>query len=62
MADGKIKVTLKKSIIGYSKRQKETVKGLGLGKINSYKVLNDTDAIRGMIHKVAHLVSVEDCK
>ncbi len=54
-----IKVTLRKSGIGYPVRQKETLRGLGLRKLNSSKVLKDTPAIRGMIKKVAHLVSVE---
>lgn len=57
---GKIKVIYTKSYIGYPVRQKETVKGLGLKKLNSYKVLEDTPQVRGMINKVAHLVSVED--
>lgn len=57
---GKIKVTYTKSSISYPKRQKETVKGLGLKKLNSYKVLEDTPQIRGMINKVSHLVTVED--
>lgn len=58
-ATGKIKVTLKKSGIGYSQRQKDTLRGLGLRKLNSSKVLNDTPAIRGMVKKVEHLVSCE---
>ena len=56
---GKIKVTLRKSGIGYSQRQKDTIRGLGLRKLNSSKVLNDTPAIRGMVKKVEHLVSLE---
>ncbi len=55
-----IKVTLKKSGIGYTERQKKTLLGLGLKKINNPKVLNDTPAIRGMVNKVSHLVVVED--
>ena len=55
----KINVTLKNSIIGSSKRQKDTVKALGLGKINSTVVHDDTPQIRGMIAKVNHLVTVE---
>ena len=54
-----IKVTLRKSGIGYPERQKQTLRGLGLRKINSSKVLKDTPAIRGMIKKVSHLVEVE---
>jgi len=56
----KVSVTLKSSIIGSSKRQKDTVKALGLGKINSTAVHEDTPQIRGMIAKVNHLVSVEN--
>jgi large subunit ribosomal protein L30 len=54
-----INVTLKSSIIGSSKRQVATVKALGLGKVNSTVVHEDTPQIRGMIAKVNHLVSVE---
>jgi large subunit ribosomal protein L30 len=55
-----IKVTLRKSAIGYSLRQKNTVKGLGLGKLNGSRILEDTPAIRGMVQKVIHLVDVEE--
>ena len=56
----KISVTLKSSIIGSTKRQVATVKALGLGKINSTVVHEDTPQIRGMIAKINHLVSVEN--
>ncbi len=56
----RIKVTLTKSGIGYTERQKKTLLGLGLKKMNHHKVLNDTPAIRGMINKVSHLVAIED--
>ena len=55
----KISITLKKSIIGSSKSQVATVKALGLGKINSTVVHEDTPQILGMVAKVNHLVSVE---
>jgi large subunit ribosomal protein L30 len=55
----KISVTLKSSIIGASKRQVDTVKALGLGKVNSTVVHEDTPQIRGMIAKLSHLVVVE---
>ena len=55
----KISVTLKSSVIGSTKRQKNTVKALGLGKINSTVVHEDTPQILGMIAKVNHLVTVE---
>jgi len=55
----KISVTLKSSIIGANKRQVATVKALGLGKVNSTVVHEDTPQIRGMIAKVNHLVTLE---
>lgn len=54
-----IKVTLTRSLIGYPQDQRATVKALGLGKIRTSVVKNDTPTIRGMIHKVEHLVKVE---
>ena len=59
MADNKIKVTLVKSVIGTKQDHRATVRGLGLGKINSSAMLEDTPAVRGMIRKVAYLVKVE---
>ncbi len=56
----KIKVTLVKSPIGYSKRQKSTVQALGLRKLGQTVERSDTDVIRGMINKVSHLVKVEE--
>ena len=56
----KLKVTLKRSVIGSTESQRATVRGLGLKKIRSTKVLNNTPAIRGMIKKVIHLVDVEE--
>lgn len=55
----KLKVTQVHSAIGREKKQKLTLKGLGLGKMHKSRVLNDTPAIRGMIRKVSHLVAVE---
>ena len=55
----KLKVTLVRSTIDRNKKQKATVRGLGLRRINHSVVLEDTDAIRGMIRKVSHLVTVE---
>jgi len=56
----KLRITYKKSAIGYSKDQKATVRSLGLRKLNSTVLQEDTPAIRGMIFKVRHLVSVEE--
>ncbi len=58
----KIKITLVKSPIGYSRYQREVLKGLGLRKLNSSVIREDTPAIRGMINKVPHLVKVEEVK
>jgi large subunit ribosomal protein L30 len=55
-----LKLTLVKSPIGYSKRQKGTVRALGLRKINQTVEQEDTPVIRGMIAKVSHLVKVEE--
>ena len=55
-----LKVTLKKSVIGSNTKQRATVAGLGLRKINQTRHLQNTPAIRGMIKKVLHLVDVEE--
>ena len=56
----KLRITYRKSAIGFSKDQKETVRSLGLRKLNSVVFQEDTPAIRGMIFKVKHLVAVEE--
>jgi len=53
-------VTLDRSPIGYSKKQKATLQALGLKKLHQTVTLNDNDAVRGMIDKVSHLVSVDE--
>jgi large subunit ribosomal protein L30 len=55
-----IKITLTKSPIGYSKRQKGTVRALGLRRMNHTVEHEDSPVIRGMIAKVSHLVKVEE--
>jgi len=55
-----IKITLTRSPIGYSKRQKGTVRALGLRRMNHTVEHEDSPVIRGMIAKVSHLVKVED--
>ncbi len=52
----KISVIQRKSGIGRRKSQRETLRGLGLTRMNRERILEDTPAIRGMIKKVAHLV------
>ena len=55
-----LKVTLKLSIIGRPQNQRDTVKALGLTKINSSVVKPSNEAIKGMINTVSHLVDVEE--
>src|SRR5579862_6658453 len=55
----KLRVTWVKSAIGHNQRQKATVRALGLRRLNHVVVHNDTPSIRGMLHAVAHLVTVE---
>ncbi|MBI5108782.1 MAG: 50S ribosomal protein L30 [Rhodocyclales bacterium] len=59
MADKKIKVTLVKSLIGTKQDHRATARGLGLRKLNSSAMLEDTPAVRGMIRKIAYLVKSE---
>ena len=59
-AEGKrVKVTLVKSTIGFNKNQAKVVESMGLRRIGHSVELADTDATRGMILKVRHLVNVE---
>ena len=54
-----LRITLSKSPIGYSKRQKRTVRALGLRRMNQTVEQKDTSVIRGMVARVSHLVAVE---
>ena len=54
----KLKVTLIRSGINRPEDQKQTIKALGLTKLHRSRILRDTDAVRGMIRKVSHLVQV----
>jgi large subunit ribosomal protein L30 len=59
MADKKtLKVKLVRSVAGTRESHRATVRGLGLGKLNSERELEDTPAVRGMIDKIAYLVKV----
>ncbi|MFM7122922.1 MAG: 50S ribosomal protein L30 [Fluviibacter sp.] len=59
MSNKKLKVTLVKSVIGTKQDHRATVRGLGLRRLNSSAVLEDTPAVRGMITKVQYLVKSE---
>lgn len=56
----KLRITWTKSAIGYAERQKATIRALGLKRIRHSVEHDDTPAIRGMAHKVRHLVTVEE--
>ncbi|MCQ2411811.1 MAG: 50S ribosomal protein L30 [Sphaerochaetaceae bacterium] len=55
-----IRIELVKGLAGCLPKQRATVKALGLGKINSSVVKDDTPVTRGMVRVVEHLVKVEE--
>ncbi len=54
-----LKLSLVRSLIGSNRRQRDSVRGLGLKRVNDTVLISETPAIRGMIDKVSHLVTVE---
>jgi len=56
----KIRVKQVKSAIGYDRRQRATLRGLGIRRMHQAVEVEDTPAVRGMIAKVGHLVAVEE--
>ena len=58
--NGTVKVTLVKSPIGFKSNQGDVVRSMGLRRIRHTVELKDTPETRGLIHKVQHLVTVED--
>jgi large subunit ribosomal protein L30 len=54
----KLKVQLVRSPIGTKQSHRDTVRGLGLRRVNSVSELEDTPAVRGMINKIAYLVKI----
>lgn len=62
MEMGKLKITLTKSRIGSTDRQRKNLDALGLRKINQCVEHTDSDIIKGMITKVKHLVRIEEVK
>jgi large subunit ribosomal protein L30 len=56
----KIKVTLVRSLINTKSTHRDTVRGLGLRRLNHTVELEDTPAMRGMINKVSYLLKCED--
>ncbi len=55
-----IKVTLIKSVIGKNDKIRQTIKGLGLHRLNQTVSLKNTQAIRGMINKVSYMLRVQN--
>jgi large subunit ribosomal protein L30 len=55
-----LRITLVKSPIGYSQRHKDTVRTLGLKRINQAVEHEDGPVLQGMLYKIAHLVRVEE--
>lgn len=58
MSDKRVRVKQVKSGIGFNRKQRATLRGLGLRRINHTVDLEDTPSVRGMIYKVRHLVVV----
>ncbi len=56
----KLHVTQTKSYIGHPQTIRQTLRGLGLGKIGRTVVVDNTPSFRGMVKKVIHLVKVEE--
>jgi len=56
----KLEITLTRSVIGRTDRQRKTVQTLGLKKVNDSVVREDTPAVRGMINKISHIVTVKE--
>jgi len=59
---GQIKVTMKRGLAGKPAPQRLAIKGLGLRRLHHSVLVEDTEAVRGMISKVSHLVQVEEIK
>lgn len=55
-----LRITYSKSAIGYTERQKATVKALGFRRLYQTIEHEDSPAIRGMINKISHLLTVEE--
>ncbi len=59
MAEATLRITLVRSQIGSKPKHRGTLRALGLGRIGKTNVLPDRPEIRGMIHRVPHLITVE---
>ena len=62
MKTNKLEIKQIKSAIGYNVKTKKTLQALGIKKLNHKVVKNDSPSIRGMIHKVKHLIELKEIK
>lgn len=60
MASKRLRITYVKSAIGYSQKQKDTIRALGLRRLGAVVEHKDSAVIRGMVAKVKHLVKVQE--
>ncbi len=56
----RLRITWVKSSIGYSQRQKDTIRALGLRRLGDWVEREDSPSLRGMVQKASHLVKVEE--
>ena len=56
----RLTITWRKSAIGYNQDQKDTIRKLGFRRLGQSVEIDDTPALRGMVHKVQHLVDVQE--
>jgi large subunit ribosomal protein L30 len=56
----KLEITLRRSGIGCTQRQRETLRGLGLTRVGKTSVRSDSASLRGMLRKVDHLIEVKE--
>ncbi|HLR65912.1 50S ribosomal protein L30 [Virgibacillus alimentarius] len=56
----KLEITLKRSVIGKKEGQIKTAQTLGLKKVNDIVVREDSPAVRGMLNKISHMVTVKE--
>ena len=60
MPESRLRITLRRSLIGEKPKTRATVRSLGLRKLHASVEHSDTPDIRGMVHRVRHLVEVEE--
>jgi large subunit ribosomal protein L30 len=56
----KLKITLKRSLIGRPEKHRRIIRAMGLRRMHQSVVHEDTPSIRGMIHKMSHMIEVEE--